>query len=61
MPLLFSASDLKPVISILEVENDKVEQPPPNDDTLRRCKICVIASHGKGHKSVKDTTGKVKS
>ena len=39
---------------ILGVENNKVEQPPPNDDTPRRCKICVIASHRKGHKSAKD-------
>ena len=38
---------------ILEVENDKVEWPPPNDDTPRRYKMCVIASHGKGHKSAK--------
>ena len=43
------------------LENNKVEQPPPNDDTPRRCKMCVIASHGKGHKSAKDSMGKVKS
>ena len=45
---------------ILGVENNKVEQPPPNDDTPRRCKMCVIASHGKEHKSAKDSIGKVK-
>ena len=49
------------ITDILGVENDKVEQPPPNDDTPRRCKMCVIASHGKGHKSAKDSMGKVKS
>ena len=49
------------ITHILGVENDKVEQPPPNDDTPRRCKMCVIASHGKGHKSAKDSMGKVKS
>ena len=49
------------ITHILGVENDKVEQPLPNDDTPRRCKICVIASHGKGHKSAKDSMGKVKS
>ena len=26
---------------ILGVENDKVEQPPSNDDTRRRCKTCA--------------------
>ena len=36
---------------ILGVENDKVEQAPPNDGTPRRCKMCIIGSHGKGHKS----------
>ena len=46
---------------ILGVENVKVEQPPPNDDAPRRCKMCVTASHGKGHKSAKDSVGKVKS
>ena len=45
----------------LGVANDKVEQPLPNDDTPRRCKICVIASHGKGHKLAKDSIGKVKT
>ena len=49
------------ITHILGVENDKVEQPPPNDDTPRRCKICIIASHGKEHKSAKDSIGKVKS
>ena len=49
------------ITDILGVENDKVEQPPPNDNTPRRCKMCVIASHGKGHKSAKDSMGKVKS
>ena len=48
------------ITHILGVENDKVEQPPPNDDTPRRCKMCVIASHGKEHKSAKDSIGKVK-
>ena len=38
----------------LGVENEKVEQPTPNDDTPRRCKMCVITSHGKGHKSARD-------
>ena len=42
------------ITHILGVENDKVEQHPPNDDTPRRSKMCVIASHGKGHKSAKD-------
>ena len=46
---------------ILGVENNKLEQPLPNDDTRRRCKICVIASHGKGNKSAKDEISKVKS
>ena len=46
---------------ILGVENNKVEQPPPNDDTSRRCKMCIIASRGKEHKSVKDSMEKVKS
>ena len=57
---------------ILRVENHIVQQPPPNDDTPRRCKMCVIAphgcellhligSHGKGNKSAKDSMGKVKS
>ena len=45
----------------LGVENDKVEQSPPNDDTPRRCKMCVIASHGKGNKSARDSFGIVKS
>ena len=49
------------ITHILRVKNNKVEQPPPNDDTPRRCKMCVIASHGKGHKSAKDSMGKVKS
>ena len=49
-----------PITHILAVEHDKVEQPPPNDDTPRRCKRCVIASHGKGHKSI-DSMSKVKS
>ena len=48
------------ITHILGVENDKIEQPPPNDDT-RRCRMCVIASHGKVHKLSKDSTGKVKS
>ena len=46
---------------ILRVENSIVQQLPPNDDTPRRCKMCVIASHGKGNKSAKDSMGKVKS
>ena len=46
---------------ILGVENDKVEQPPPNYDTSKRWKVWVIAPHGKGHKSAKDPKGKVKS
>ena len=46
---------------ILGVENNKLEQPLPNDDTRRRCKLCVIASHGKGNKSAKDEISKVKS
>ena len=45
---------------ILGVENDKVEQLPPNDNLPRRCKICIIASHGKGYKTAKDSMGKVK-
>ena len=45
----------------LGVENEKVEQPPPNDDTPRRYKMCVIASHGIEHKSAKDSIGTVKS
>ena len=49
------------ITHILGVEKDKVEQPPPNDDTPRRCKMSVIPSHGKGHKSTKDSMGKVKS
>ena len=49
------------ITDILGAENDKVEQPSPNDDTPRTCKMCVIASHGKGHKSAKDSMGKVKS
>ena len=49
------------ITDILGVENDKVEQPPPNDNTSRRCKMCVITSHGKGDKSAKDSMGKVKS
>ena len=49
------------ITHILGVESDKVEQPPPNDDNPRRCKMCIIASHGKGHKSAKDSMGKVKS
>ena len=35
------------------VENNKVEQPPPNDNTPKRCKMCVIASHGKGQNQLK--------
>ena len=50
----------KSVTHIPEVENGKVEQSLPNDDTSRRCKMCVIASHGKEHKSAKDSIGKVK-
>ena len=46
------------ITHILGVENHKVEQRPPNDDTPR---MCVIVSHGKGHKSAKDSMGKVKS
>ena len=38
---------------ILGVENNKVEQPPPNDNTPRRFKMCVIASHGKGQNQLK--------
>ena len=38
------------ITHILRVQNDKVEQSPPNDDTPRTCKMCVIASHGKGRK-----------
>ena len=49
------------ITHILGVENDKVEQPTPNNDTPRRFKMCVIASPGKGHKSVKDSIGKFKS
>ena len=45
----------------LGVESDKVEQPSPNDDTPRRCKMWVIAPHGKGHKSAKNSIDKVKS
>ena len=44
------------ITHILGVENDKVEQPPP-----RRCKVCVIASHGRGHKLANDSMGQVKS
>ena len=49
------------ITHILRVENDKVEQSPPNDDTPRTCKMCVIASHGKGHKSAKYSMTKAKS
>ena len=35
-----------PITHILAIENDKGEQPPPNDDTPRRCKMYIIASHG---------------
>ena len=49
------------ITHILGVDNDKVEQPLPNDNTPRRCKMCVIASHGKEHKLAKDSMGKVKS
>ena len=49
------------ITHVLGVESDKVEQPPLNDDTSRRCKMYIIASHGKGHKSAKDSIGKVKS
>ena len=49
------------ITHILRVENDKVEQPHPNDDTPRRCKMCVIVSLIKGHKSGKDSISKVKS
>ena len=49
------------ITHILGVENSKVEQPPPNDGTPRRCQKCVIASYGKGHKSSKDSMAKVKS
>ena len=35
------------ITQTLGVENDTVEQLPPNDDTSRRCKMCVITSHGK--------------
>ena len=49
------------ITHILRVQNDKVEQSPPNDDTPRTCKMCVIASHGKGHKSAKYSMSKVKS
>ena len=40
------------------VENDKVEQPPPNDDTPRRCKMCVVASHKKGTNQLKIQSAK---
>ena len=49
------------ITHILGVQNGKAEQPPANDDTPRRCRMCVIASHGKGHESAKDSMGKVKS
>ena len=49
------------ITHILGVENDKVEQPPPNDESPRRCIMCVIVSHGKEHISAKDSMGKVKS
>ena len=49
------------ITHILGVENDKVEQPTSNDDGPRRCKMCVIASHGKGIKSAKNSMLKVKS
>ena len=49
------------ITHILGVENDKVKQPLPNDDTPRRCKVCVIASHGRGHKLANDSMGQVKS
>ena len=45
------------ITHVLGVENDKVE----NNDTPRRSKMCVIASHGKGHKLAKDSMGKVKA
>ena len=41
------------ITHILEVENNKVEQPPPNDNTPKRCKMCVIASYGKGQNQLK--------
>ena len=47
------------ITHIFGVENDKVEHPPLNHDTPRRCKMCFIPSHGKGHKSPKDSMGKV--
>ena len=49
------------ITHILGNENDKVEHLPPKNDTPRRCKISVISSHGKGHKSTVDSMGKVKS
>ena len=49
------------ITHILGFENDKVEQPPPNDDIPRRCRICIIASHGKEYKSANNSLGKVKS
>ena len=35
------------ITHITGVENDKVEQHPPNDNTPRRCKMCDIASYDK--------------
>ena len=32
------------ITHILGVVNGKLQQPPPNEDTPRRCKMCVIAS-----------------
>ena len=49
------------LIDILGPENGKVEQPPPNNNIPRRCKMYVITSDGKGHKSPKDLIGKARS
>ena len=49
------------ITHITGVENDKVEQHPPNDNTPRRCKMCDIASYDKWYKPAKDSIGKVKS
>ena len=49
------SSDMRNVL-LLQTTNpanyvyQDVEQPPPNDGTPRRSKMCDIASHGKGHK-----------
>ena len=49
------SSDMRNVL-LLQTTNpanyvyQDVEQPPPNEGAPRRSKMCVIASHGKGHK-----------